>query len=194
MNIISQIKSIWKVLSPLKGILIFIVILILSHFFWKFNVLGDESGKEVTFWGLNISMPFIFMADHITSVVENVIAFFQIPYHRYENNLIWFFTGNSVQIIWGCTGIKQSFIFFLILLFSPGPWKHKIWYIPLGLFVSYVFNVFRITIITISMENHPSWFHFLHEYFFKYLYYALIFGIWLIWEEKFNHQKTIKKA
>jgi exosortase/archaeosortase family protein len=108
--------------------------------------------------------------------------------------LIWFFTGNSVRIIWGCTGIKQSFIFFFILLFSQGPWKHKIWFIPLGLFASYVFNLFRISIITISMENHPLWFHFLHEYLFKFLYYGFIFGIWLIWEEKFNHKKDIEKA
>jgi len=40
-------------LEPYRGVLLFAVILMLSNFFWKYNVLGDESNSidsTVTFW------------------------------------------------------------------------------------------------------------------------------------------------
>ena len=48
-------------LEPFRGVIIFAVVLLLSNFFWKYNVLGDEdtSGDNtVTFWGNDISIPF----------------------------------------------------------------------------------------------------------------------------------------
>ena len=33
-------------------------------------------------------------------------------------------------------------------------------------------------------EHHPEWFHMLHDYLFKYLFYAILFGMWVIFVEK----------
>jgi exosortase/archaeosortase family protein len=94
-----------------------------------------------------------------------------------------YFNGNGVRIVWGCTGIKQSFIFLSVMLLARGSWKNKLWFIPLGLFLCYLINVVRITAITAIVKHHPEAFEMLHGYLFKYLYYGLIFLIWIFWEE-----------
>ena len=45
-------------IEPYSGIIYFVVLLMLSHFFWKFTVIGNETETVVTFFGMNISAPF----------------------------------------------------------------------------------------------------------------------------------------
>jgi exosortase/archaeosortase family protein len=92
--------------------------------------------------------------------------------------------GHGIMVIWGCTGIKQTFIFLVIMLLAHGSWKNKLWFIPLGVFLCYIINIARITAITLIVKNNQELFHFYHDYVFKYFYYGLIFLIWLFWEEK----------
>lgn len=42
-------------LRPFNSVIYFMIILVVSHFFWKFFVIGDESNEQVTFFGWNIS-------------------------------------------------------------------------------------------------------------------------------------------
>jgi len=182
-------------LEPIKGVLIFFVILLGANLFWKYNVLGDESNSVdsmVTFWGVNISAPFTWMAHHVAHVTAASLHFFGYHAVLEPSNILRHPNGNSVLIIWACTGIKQAYICFCILAFSRGPWIKKLWYIPLSLIVVYLFNIFRITFITACIENHPNWFHFLHVYVFKYVFYGLIFLMWVTWEEVFVNFKKAK--
>ena len=176
-------KILPKKLESYKGIIYFIVILFLSNFFWKLTVKGDESDSLVTFFGMDISAPFNFMVYHITDTVSSILHFFGSNVLR-RNNTLSCENGHSIRIIWGCSGIKQAYIFFCIIAFTRGPWKKKLWYIPVGLFVVYLFNILRIAIIVALVKNHFEWFHFLHEYFFKYLFYGVIFFMWVFWDER----------
>ena len=90
-----------------------------------------------------------------------------------------------IDIVWSCSGFKQAYIFFTVIAFYAGKHIHKLWYIPLGLVVVYVFNVFRIALITYLLRDNLGWFDVLHEGS-KYVFYAIIFLIWVIWAEKFN--------
>ena len=174
-------------LEPFKGVILFAIILMASNYLWKYNVLGDEAkdvDSMVTFHGLNISAPFVWMAHNITHMSELVLNFFGWKVILDPTNILRHDNGSSVQIIWACTGIKQAYICFCILAFSRGPWIKKLWYIPLSLIVVYLFNIFRIVFIVACVENHPQWFHFLHLYAFKYAFYGIIFLMWVYWEEK----------
>jgi len=180
-------KSIFKLpekLAPYRGVIGFAVILTISNLFWKYNVLGDESNTQVTFLGLDISETFIFMAKHIAQVTATILHFLGWNVSLDSTNMVRHETGNSAQIIWACSGLKQAYIYFCIIAFSRGPWLKKLWYIPLGLLIVYLFNIFRITVIVACIDQHPNWFEFLHLYFFKYLFYGVIFGMWVYWEEK----------
>ncbi|MDD4993509.1 MAG: exosortase/archaeosortase family protein [Paludibacter sp.] len=174
-------------LEPYKGVILFAVILMAANFFWKYNVLGDEDeglNSLVTFWGIDITAPFVWMAKHVAFVTEFILRTIGFDIILKPDNVLGYSNGNGVQIIWACTGLKQSYIFLCIIAFNRGSWKKKIWYIPLGLLVVYTFNIFRIAFIAACMENHPDWFEFLHLYAFKYLFYGIIFLMWVLWEEK----------
>ena len=63
-------------------------------------------------------------------------------------------------------------------------WIKKLWYIPLGWFCCYIFNMLRIFIIALIIEQHRNWFPVMHDYIFKYLFYGILFVMWLIFVEK----------
>ena len=180
-------------LVPFKGVILFVVVLMLSNYLWKYNVIGDEDhtkDSEVILWGLDISSPFVYMAHHVSSVCYTILHSLNstVSLDRITN-IFTYPNKNCVQIIWACTGLKQAYICFCIFLFSFGPWKKKLWYIPLTLIVMYVFNIFRIAFIVFSIQHHPDWFNILHLYIFKYTFYGLIFLMWVYWEEKLIAKK-----
>jgi len=179
-------------LEPFKGVILFAVVMMVSNFFWKYNVLGDEVNRldsVVTFWGINISAPFIWMAKHSAMLSVAILNFLGSDVILKPGNIFEHTTGYRIQIVWACTGLKQAYIFFCILAFSRGSWRKKLWYIPLGLLIVFVFNIFRIVFIIGISEYHPEWFHFLHIYAFKYSFYGIIFLMWVLWEEKISKKK-----
>lgn len=183
-----MLTAIKKYLDPLKpytDIILFVVALLVANYFWKFTVLGDEGGTQVTWFGWDITLPFDWMAHHIACIVYWLVS--QINDHVYFNeirNVISFDTSYGTRIVWSCTGLKQSFIWIVIMLVARGSWMRKLWFIPFGLVCAYLFNILRITIITLFLEHHPEWFDFLHEYLFKYLFYGMIFCLWMLWTHK----------
>ncbi len=171
-------------LAPYKGVIYFMLILVVSHFFWKFTMLGDDSDLVVTFFGLNVSAPFNLMADHVARATYALLHFFGSSVQLEPYNILRYDNGVAVRIVWACSGLKQAYIFICIIGFSKGALKNKLWYIPAGLVVVYLFNIIRITSITALIHTHPNWFYLLHEHLFKYLFYVVIFGMWVIWNEK----------
>lgn len=174
-------------LDPYRGIIGFVITLMLSNLFWKYNILGDDSdsiSSIVSLWGWDISAPFNFMAKNVASVCVYLLTFIGTSVSIDDANVIRHLNGNGVKIIWACSGIKQAYIFTCIMLFSRGGWSRKIAYILGGLLVVYFFNVIRIAFIAAAVQHHQDWFVFLHEYITKYAFYAVIFALWVFWEEK----------
>lgn len=92
----------------------------------------------------------------------------------------------DVNIVWGCTGIKQIYIFFFVILFSRGIWWKKLFYFLSASSLLLVFNVIRISTVLLYIKDYPDSFSFLHDFVFKYLFYGLIFLLWLFWEERLS--------
>jgi exosortase/archaeosortase family protein len=160
------------------------VTLLVSNYLWKFTVQGDEIGEQVTWFGWDITAPFEFMACHVASAVYRLVSVFRDTAYMPDAHTIRFSSGTGTTIIWGCTAIKQSFIWLCLMLTVRGGWKHKLWYIPLGWVGCYVFNILRIFLITLFVEFHPGWFHMLHDYVFKYIFYGMLFCLWVLFVEK----------
>lgn len=180
-------------IAPYRGVLRFVLVLLVAHFFWKFTVVGDECGDAVTFFGCDISAPFILMSAHIANVVYAVLGWLGYDLEL-TGTTIFFANGHGVSIIWGCSGLKQMFIFACILLTARGPWQHKLWFVPMGMVACYAINMVRITLLTMVVCHHPEWFHVLHEYVLKYLFYGIIFMFWVWWEERFNREGAQKPS
>ena len=189
-------KSRFKIpesIEPYSGIIYFVVLLMLSHFFWKFTVLGDETETIVTFFGMNISAPFNLMADHVAKVTTRMLEIMGYSISLSADNVVRHDNNVAVHVVWACTGLKQAYIFVCIIAFYRGTLKNKLWFIPLGLLVVYLFNIFRIVAITALIKEHPEWFYILHEHVFKYLFYVIIFGMWIYWEEVVSN-KTVQSS
>jgi len=182
-----------RLLVPMRGIIYFFIILLVAHFFWKFTMLGDESNEVVTFFGLDLSAGFNAMVVHLTEMVYKALVWLGYDVEIVGNNIIRHDNGAAVRIVWACTGYKQAYIFTAIILFYKGPFLRKLWYIPAGLVVVYLFNIFRMVMIIAAIRKNPDSFEFLHEGVYKYMFYGVIFLMWVLWEEKLRKFADQKK-
>ena len=102
-----------------------------------------------------------------------------------------------------CASLKQWMHWIFLMVLFPGPWKHKLWYIPAGLVVIEWTNVVRICGILLMQMQWPNihirlmgsdinTFHLAHDYIFKFFFYLVIFLMWVLWVEKFHDKKTTK--
>lgn len=181
-----SIKTYCNALQPYYDIILFVVALLAANFFWKFTVMGDEGGSQVTWFGLDITDPFDALAAHIADAVFWLVHLTRDTIHQLPDNILWFTSGSSVKIVWSCTALKQAFIWLIIMLVARGThgkWLHKLWFIPMGWLCIYIFNILRISWITMIIEHHPELFELMHTYLFKYLFYLMLFGLWVWWTQ-----------
>ena len=179
-----QFRSLKQVFSPYRDIIIFVVALFVSNYFWKFTVQGDDFGEVVTWFGLDITAPFAWLAEETAREVYHIVSWFRDTIYQTDALTLRFDSGSSTRVVWACTPLKQAFIWLCIMLATVGSWRTKAWYIPVGWICIYVFNVLRIAAITLFIEFHPDWFDLLHTYVFKYLFYGMMFGLWVLFVEK----------
>jgi len=180
-------------IQPYRGIIRFLIAMFVANIVWKISIKGDESGMDaVLLWHIaDISGFFNLVTQQISDSVYFIL-------HRilgmdvYMNNfIVRFDTGEAIRIVWGCSGIKQIFIFLIIMLFSYGSWKHKLWFIPLGMLVCYGVNIVRITVLCLIAYSYPNQLDLFHTYIFKYVFYGIIFLIWLVWNERFGYGRDV---
>ena len=181
----SQISNLKAQIRPYQDVIIFMVTLLIANYAWKWTMVGDECGDAVTWLGLDVTRPFEIMAAHVASAVYWLLTLCRDTVHFYQStNTIYFDSGSSTTIVWGCTGLKQAFIWLCLMLTVRGGWIHKTWYVPLGWACCYAFNILRIFLISLFIEVHPEWFPVLHDHIFKYLFYGMMFLMWVIFVEK----------
>ena len=171
-------------LAPYKDVIFFVITLLVANYFWKFTMSGDENGETVTWFGLDVTTPFEFMACHVASAVYWLVSLFRDTAYMVGDTTIRFQSGSGTTIIWGCSGLKQMFIWMCLILTVRGGWKQKTWFIPLGWICCHAFNILRIFLISLFIEYHLDWFPVLHDYIFKYAFYAMMFGLWVLFVEK----------
>lgn len=103
-----------------------------------------------------------------------------------------------------CASLKQWMHWLFLMILFPGPWKHKLWYIPAGLVIIEWTNVVRICGILLMQIAWPdihihlfgndiNTFHLAHDYIFKLFFYLIIFLMWVLWVEKFYNPSLKSK-
>ncbi|MDR0825013.1 MAG: exosortase/archaeosortase family protein [Prevotella sp.] len=210
------IKRCYQKLKPFKDIIWFFCLFLIFEFIWKLCVHQgeDESvllvlGKDLTAYTENIC---IWTADSVYWTIHNILGYndFYIngTFLQFKNSLL-------TNIVWGCTGLKQLFMFAFIIAFYYGPAKKKLWYIPMSLLILIAVNILRLIVIFLIIRNpfpewfitvnewynnriwsnskenyiqfYTDWFNIFHRDIFTWLYYdGIIFILWLVWEEKIN--------
>ena len=93
-----------------------------------------------------------------------------------------------------CASLKQWLHWLFLMILFPGPWKHKLWYIPAGLVIIEWTNVIRICGVLMMQIPWPNSFHLAHDYIFKFFFYLIIFLMWVLWVEVFYNKSTKTKS
>ena len=172
-------------LDSLRDVVLFIVITGAIHLIWKvwqtqfeyapitgfmYGVMGAMSAEVYREWAW------------IMSGIIDVVRVDEYMQLHFQNKAIMYVNN-------GCSGLKQILQFTLLMLIFPGPWKKKLWFIPFGILVMHLTNLFRMFGLAVIMANWPDYWHFSHDYIFRLLFYLVIFLLWLWWVEKLSSRR-----
>jgi len=83
-----------------------------------------------------------------------------------------------------CNGLLLYALFAGFVVAFPGPWRHKLWFVPLGIFAIYALNVARVALLAL---NHVYWHPtvgFNHHYTFTFVVYGAIGALWVLWARR----------
>ena len=174
-------------LQPILDVLIFTIIIYGFHLLWwngglKHFLNQFAAFKETEkFLAHQVFIPAAFFVKHIIGYDIKTLS-----------NTLYFSNNGSITVAGSCSGLKQFYEWLMLMILFPGPWKHKLWYIPLGIIVIHIENIFRIIILSVVLMHWPAQWDFIHMWIMRPFFYVVIFLLWLIWEEKF-HLVSIRK-
>lgn len=165
---------------------------------FSFHIIYSFWNHNMDYWPIKGTVDKLFayasalLFDQSTWTLEHIFKFDFFT----KGQSIWFInnegTYSAVSVAPECTSLKQWMHWLFLMLLFPGPWKHKAWYIPLGLVIVELTNVVRVVGITLFLKFFPHHFELAHDYIFKVMFYVVIFLMWVIWTEKFLHPKKKK--
>lgn len=89
-----------------------------------------------------------------------------------------------IAITSGCSGLKPILQLIILFVLFPGPWKKKVWYIPLGVLIVHLTNLFRIISLSVVVMSWPKHWDFAHDWILRPFFYVVIFALWWFWNEK----------
>ena len=180
-------------LNALREVAIFMLITIVVHFLYR--LWANHYDHRI--FGFQVITPgiFDFFSDLLFYpsqwVNKNILGLHFVTEHRD----MFFYSGLPAEthkpLGWigvypGCSGLKQFLQFSILMMIYPGPWKKKLWFIPLGLFFIYLTNILRIVGLSfiIAEWSNQNYYDLSHDYIFRPFFYVVIFGLWVYWVEK----------
>lgn len=89
----------------------------------------------------------------------------------------------------GCSGLELFLLFFGFILLMKGRLKDKLWFVPLGILAILILNIIRIVALSVIYYYKPQYLDFNHKYTFVIIVYGAIFGLWVLWVNKFAGAK-----
>lgn len=169
---------------------LFIVITILFHYLWR-NYLGFFF--ETGFYN-SIAQWLAGQVYNISLWINTNLLGISIDPDNVRNTMVFTDNNGYITVNRSCSGFKQFYqIFFLFVLF-PGPWRHKLWYIPSSMFIIFLVNIFRIVALSIVVIHWPAQWDFAHTWILRPFFYVIIFMEWVIWVEVFKNGQKAKQV
>lgn len=168
-------------LQILYDVLLFIVLILSFHFLYLFWSRGGFYPL-----GAFVKQFFSLASHHLFLQSKVMLDLTGIEYTTREQTFyITNILGSTswVEVSPACTSLKQWLHWVFLMILFPGPWRHKLWYIPIGLVIIQGISILRITGLACAVYRWPGSFPFFHDYVFKGLFYGTIFLMWVIWTE-----------
>ncbi|MEI6900909.1 MAG: exosortase/archaeosortase family protein [Bacteroidota bacterium] len=175
--------------SKVRAVFWFCLITIGIHIGWRFWAINldyfpvrNAIVAISTFFVDHLFNQSLWVVTHVLNIKIDTVA-----------NAIYCENGAGIRVVESCSGVKQILQFALLMLIFPGPWKHKLWYIPLGMFIVHLTNVLRIVLLVVVAKNSPANIEYFHNNWLRFMFYVVIFGLWVLWVEKIADKETLSK-
>jgi exosortase family protein XrtF len=97
--------------------------------------------------------------------------------------------GTGVWMGSNCNAITLFSLFAVFIIAYPGNSKSKFWFVPLGILAIHLLNILRVIALMLINRYAPDQLDFNHTYTFTFLMYAFIFGMWMLWINRFSQPK-----
>lgn len=91
-----------------------------------------------------------------------------------------------VNVFEGCNGINVVIVYIAFIVAFGGQVRNMLWFVPLGIFIIYLFNLGRIAGLYLVAHYLPDYFYYVHKYAFTASIYLIVFMLWLWWVEGLN--------
>lgn len=98
-----------------------------------------------------------------------------------DGNSIVLPNGFHVIYWFGLSGLKQMLQVFFVFLIISGPWRKKLWFIPLNIGIILVLVLFRFVILTAHCTIYPEHIQILQNILFGPMFYFEIIIMWIVW-------------
>ncbi len=169
-------------LRSLKDVFFFILITLVIHFSWRawarelhYYPIEEWMREAGNFMAYVVFIQSSWFVDHILGIE-----------FRTEGQTMYFGNTGYIAVNAGCSGLKLFVQYTLLIMLFPGPWKKKLWFIPMGIVIIHITNLFRIIGLSVVVTNWPSQWDFSHDWLFRPFFYVVIFTLWVIWVERIN--------
>lgn len=90
------------------------------------------------------------------------------------------------RVVEGCNALSVMILFVAFVIAFKGKWKHTILFIITGILIIHILNVLRIALLSMALFHYPEYGHILHGVIFPLFIYGVVFGLWVIWVQKFS--------
>jgi len=130
--------------------------------------------------------------DNLVYLSHEILTFFNyhvnVDYHK-----MWIVGAKSSVIVGsGCDGVELLALFAGFVLIFEGSWKHKIWFLPVGLIIIHLFNVLRVVALTLNGHSSKVLLDFNHKYTFTIIMYCITFLGWIIWVKYYANRLKVE--
>ena len=145
-----------------------------------------------------------FEVDGITQMVANqsgdVLNFFDykitlLPHDSESSVRMYLNNVAIVRIVEGCNAVSVMILFTAFITAFSGKLLQTTIYIMFGVLIIHLLNVLRIALLTMGLIHYKVYEHLMHDIIFPLFIYGVVFGLWLIWVNKFSgyDKKTASK-
>ena len=133
------------------------------------------------------------IVDNIVFFTANILAAFNYMIYVDGQTVGIYGAAANVFVGTGCNGLEMITLFSGFVLIFEGSWKHKIWFIPLGIIILYFLNIMRVLALIFIGKYSLSSLEFNHHYTFTFIMYGITFIGWLIWVKYFSNKNINDK-
>lgn len=186
-NLINNFKTFVAKNPAVADVIIFSAITYGFHLFWR-TFTGDIHAID---WFNDLA---VWLSDRVFEQavwVNRHIFGLEMVFPEYNTLVIP--DQGYVHVNISCSGLKQFFQAIVLFLLFPGPWKHKLWYMPLSIVVMHAMNVFRIVALSLTIIIAPRHWDFTHDWIVRPMFYVVLFLLWVVWVEYFRNPARIRK-